>query len=62
MKSYLGSAIDDKAGVLSMLTPRGWTYNSSILFDNLDRAQKQLGEMMVDIIQNNFTPGKIKKF
>jgi len=32
-----------------------------ILFDNLDFAQKQLGKIMIDLIQANFTPGKVKK-
>ena len=31
------------------------------LFDNLDRAQKLLGRLMIDVIQTNFTPGKVKK-
>jgi hypothetical protein len=31
------------------------------LFDNLDHAQKLLGKVMIDLIQVNFTPGKVKK-
>lgn len=60
-EELLGSAIDEKAGVLSMLRQGAGLTTLQSLFDNLDRAQKQLGEMMVDIIQNNFTPGKIQK-
>jgi hypothetical protein len=32
-----------------------------ILFDQLDHAQKLLGEIIVDLIQASFTPGKVKK-
>lgn len=57
----LGSAQDDKAGILSMLRQGAGLTTLQGLFDNLDRAQKQLGEIMVEIIQNNFVPGKVKK-
>jgi hypothetical protein len=60
-EELLGSAIDEKAGILSMLRQGAGLTTLQSLFDNLDRAQKQLGEMMVDIIQNNFTPGKVQK-
>lgn len=60
-EELLGSAMDEKAGVLSMLRQGAGLTTLQSLFDNLDRAQKQLGEIMVEIIQNNFTPGKIQK-
>jgi hypothetical protein len=60
-EELLGSSDDSKAGILSMLRQGAGLTTLQSLFDNLDRAQKMLGEMMVDIIQNNFTPGKIKK-
>jgi hypothetical protein len=60
-EELLGSAQDDKAGVLSMLRQGAGLTTLQCLFDNLDRAQKQLGEIMVEIMQNNFTPGKVKK-
>lgn len=60
-EELLGSAVDDKAGILSMLRQGAGLTTLQSLFDNLDRAQKQLGEIFVEIIQNNFTPGKIKK-
>lgn len=31
------------------------------LFDQLDRSQKLLGKLRLDIIQSNFTPGKVKR-
>lgn len=60
-EELLGSANDDKAGVLSMLRQGAGLTTLQSLFDNLDRSQKMLGEIMVEVIQNNFTPGKIKK-
>lgn len=60
-EELLGSATDDKAGVLSMLRQGAGLTTLQILFDHLDYAQKQLGKIMLDLIQTNFTPGKIKK-
>jgi len=60
-EELLGSSDDSKAGILSMLRQGAGLTTLQSLFDNLDRAQKQLGEIMVEIIQNNFTPGKVKK-
>jgi hypothetical protein len=53
--------MDDKAGVLSMLRQGAGLTTLQPLFDQLDRSQKLLGKIMIDIIQANFTPGKIKK-
>ena len=60
-EELLGSAVDDKAGILSMLRQGAGLTTLQILFDNLDRTQKLLGKVMIDLIQANFTPGKIKK-
>lgn len=60
-EELLGSAVDDKAGVLSMLRQGAGLTTLQILFDQLDRSQRQLGKIIIDIIQANFTPGKIKK-
>jgi hypothetical protein len=60
-EELLGSAVDDKAGILSMLRQGAGLTTLQILFDQLDRSQKQLGKIMLDIIQANFTPGKIKR-
>lgn len=59
-EELLGSANDDKAGILSMLRQGAGLTTLQILFDNLDRAQKLLGKIMIDLIQANFTPGKVK--
>lgn len=57
----LGSALDDKAGILSVLRQGAGLTTLQVLFDQLDRSQKLLGRIMIDIIQANFTPGKVKK-
>jgi hypothetical protein len=59
-EELLGSATDDKAGILSMLRQGAGLTTLQPLFDNLDRAQKLCGKVMLDIIQANFTPGKVQ--
>lgn len=60
-EELLGSATDDKAGILSMLRQGAGLTTLQILFDQLDRSQKLLGGLMIDIIQANFTPGKVER-
>jgi len=60
-EELLGSAIDDKAGILSMLRQGAGLTTLQNLFDQLDRSQKLLGKLMIDLIQTNFTPGKVKR-
>jgi hypothetical protein len=60
-EELLGAAKDDQAGILSMLRQSAGLVTLQGVFDNLDRAQKLLGRLMIDIIQTNFTPGKVKK-
>jgi hypothetical protein len=60
-EELLGSATDDKAGVLSMLRQGAGLTTLQILFDQLDHSQRLLGKIMIDLVQANFTPGKIKK-
>ncbi len=60
-EELLGSATDDKAGILSMVRQGAGLTTLQSLFDNLDRSQKLLGNILIDLIQTNFTPGKVKK-
>lgn len=60
-EELLGSAVDDKAGILSMLRQGAGLTTLQSLFDQLDHSQKLLGRLIIDTIQANFTPGKIKK-
>jgi hypothetical protein len=60
-EELMGSSSEDMAGVLSMLRQSAGVTTLQGLFDNLDRAQKLLGSLMIDVIQSNYTPGKIQK-
>lgn len=60
-EELLGSAMDDKAGVLSMLRQGAGLTTLQNLFDQLDHSQKLLGRLMIDLIQSNFMPGKIQR-
>lgn len=57
----LGVADDFKSAALARQR-HGWSLvQQQRLFDQLDNSQKLLGELMVKIIQKNYTPGKVKK-
>ena len=60
-EELLGSAVDDKAGVLALLRQGAGLTTLQKIFDQLDRSQRLLGKLMIEIIQNNFTPGKVKR-
>jgi hypothetical protein len=60
-EELLGSADDDKAGILSMLRQGAGLTTLQILFDQLDGAQKYLGQIFLEYVQKNFTPGKIQR-
>lgn len=60
-EELLGSAVDDKAGILSMLRQGAGLTTLQSLFDNLDHSQKLLGRLEIEAIQANYTPGKIQR-
>lgn len=60
-EELLGSATDEKAGILSMLRQGAGLTTLQTLFDQLDRAQKLLGSILLETIQANFSPAKVKK-
>jgi hypothetical protein len=60
-EELLGSATDDKAGILSMLRQGAGLVTLEKLFDQLDLSQKILGEITQQIIQQNWTFGKVKR-
>ena len=60
-EELLGSASDDKAGILSMLRQGAGLTTLQTLFDNLDFAQKRLGSVMLKAIQANYTPSKVQR-
>lgn len=57
----LGIAEDQKAGILSMLRQGAALTTLQKLYDQLDSSQKLLGKIMLKIVQNNFTPGKVER-
>jgi len=59
-KESLGLAQDDVAGIVSMLRQRASQVSLQSLYDNLDRSQKLLGDIVIKLIQMNFTPGKVQ--
>jgi len=60
-EELLGSAMDDKAGILSMLRQGAGLTTLRGLFDNLDRSQKLLGNLCIRLMQQNWTPGKVQR-
>lgn len=60
-EELLGSAEDDKAGILSMLRQGAGLTTLQILYDQLDYSQKLLGRVVMELIQANFTPGKVQR-
>lgn len=60
-EELLGSAVDDKAGVLSMLRQGAGLTTLQTLFDQLNSSQKYLGQIFIDLFQANFSPGKVKR-
>ena len=60
-EELLGSADDSQSGILASLRQGAGLVTLQKLFDQLDMSQKLLGELTIDIIQNNFTYGKVKR-
>lgn len=60
-EELLGSADDDKAGILSMLRQGAGLTTLQKLFDQLDLSQKLIGEKVIKMIQGNFMPGKVAR-
>lgn len=60
-QELLGSAVDDKAGILSMLRQGAGLTTLQKLFDHFDESQKLCGEIIVEMIQKNWTYGKVKQ-
>jgi len=60
-EELLGSADDSKSGILASLRQGAGLTTLQLLFDQLDRSQRILGNVFIKLIQANFTPGKVKK-
>lgn len=60
-EELLGSAVDNKAGILSMLRQGAGLVTLQKVFDQWDYSLKMVGEIELELIQANWTPGKIKR-
>lgn len=58
-EELLGSATDDKAGILSMLRQGAGLTTLQTIFDKLDYAQRLYGKIRLQAIRKNFSKGKI---
>ena len=60
-EELLGAADDDKAGILSMLRQGAGLTTLQLLFDQLDSSLKNVGTLILNLMQNNFTPAKVQR-
>ena len=59
-EELLGSATDDKAGILSMLRQGAGLTTLQTVFDKLDYTQRLYGKIRLQAIRKNFSKGKIR--
>lgn len=60
-EELMGSAVDEKAGILSMLRQGAGLTRLQRLFDQLDESQRLVGDILIEMIQKNWTYGKVKQ-
>lgn len=58
-EELLGSATDDKAGILSMLRQGAGLTTLQTIFDKLDYSQQIYGKIVLQAMRKNFTKGKV---
>lgn len=59
-EELLGSATDDKAGILSMLRQGAGLTTLQTIFDKLDYTQRLYGKIRLEAIRKNFSKGKVR--
>lgn len=59
-EELLGSATDDKAGILSMLRQGAGLTTLQTIFDKLDYSQRLYGKIRLQAIRKNFSKGKVR--
>jgi len=59
-EELLGSASDDKAGILSMLRQGAGLTTLQTIFDKLDYSQRLYGKIRLQSIRKNFSKGKVR--
>lgn len=60
-EELLGSATDEKAGILAMLRQGAGLTTLQRLFDQCDESQRLCGDIIIEMIQKNWTHNKIKQ-
>lgn len=60
-EELLGAAVDDKAGLLSMLRQGAGLTTLQKYFDQFDQSQKECGDIIIQMIQHFWSYGKIKQ-
>ena len=59
--SAMGVDVDDKAGIISMMRQAATARNLQRLFDQFDESQRLCGDIIIEMIQKNWTYGKVKQ-
>jgi hypothetical protein len=59
-EELLGSATDDKSGILSMLRQGAGLTTLQTIFDKLDYSQRLYGKIRLQAIRKNFRKGKVR--
>jgi len=59
--SSMGIDVDDKAGIISMMRQAATARNLQRLFDQFDESQRLAGDIIIEMIQKNWTYGKVKQ-
>ena len=60
-ETMLGADISDKAGIISMLRNSAGITTLTRLFDQFDETQRQVGDIMVEMVQKLWTYGKVRQ-
>jgi len=60
-EELMGSAVDEKSGILSMLRQGAGLTRLQRLFDQLDETQRLVGDINIEMIQKNWTYGKVRQ-
>ena len=60
-EELMGSAVDEKAGIVSMLRQGAGLTRLQRVFDQFEEAQRLVGEIMLKIIQKKWTYGKVQQ-
>lgn len=59
--SAMGVEVDDQSGIISMMRQVATARNLQRLFDQFDEAQRLVGDITVEMIQKNWTFGKVRQ-